>query len=70
MVALSMVPPVWVRLVGIADQVLHFDLVVGEELAELVEDVRAIGGTDIDDVRQGLGRFSRAALRVTPTVKP
>src|SRR5450830_485087 len=42
------------RLVGITGQVFQLDVMVDEELAQLVDDVRAVGRADVRYIRQGL----------------
>src|SRR3990167_7174077 len=40
--------------VGVAGEVFQFNLMVGEELAQLIENVRAVHRTHVSDIRQGL----------------
>src|SRR5690606_13250584 len=42
------------RQIGVASQAFKLDMVIDEELAQLVEDVRAIDGADVGDVRKCL----------------
>src|SRR5690606_38446638 len=49
------------RLVGIAGDVLQLHAVVAEELAEFVEDVRAVGAADVGYIGQGVGAHVEGA---------